>query len=125
MSMIRSPELAPQGQKKIAWAARHMPVLSSLAEKYASRRPFAGLKMALCIHLEAKTAYLARVFQRCGAQRHQRSLEDLAGLQRRLVGAGAAPGQLGPDPLVRPVGELTVGRHLQILAAQPRAAHAV
>ncbi|HPU01641.1 MAG: adenosylhomocysteinase [Firmicutes bacterium] len=68
MSMIRSPELAPQGQKKIAWAARHMPVLSSLAEKYASRRPFAGLKMALCIHLEAKTAYLARVFQRCGAQ---------------------------------------------------------
>ena len=66
--MIRSPELAPQGQKKIAWAARHMPVLSSLAEKYASRRPFAGLKMALCIHLEAKTAYLARVFQRCGAQ---------------------------------------------------------
>ncbi len=68
MSMIRSPERAPEGQKKISWASRHMPVLSSLAEKYIPRLPFAGLKMALCIHLEAKTAYLATVFHRCGAQ---------------------------------------------------------
>lgn len=68
MNMIRSPEKAPEGQKKIDWVSRHMPVLSSLAEKYAPARPFAGLKMAVCIHLEAKTAYMATVFQRCGAQ---------------------------------------------------------
>lgn len=68
MNMIRSPEKAPEGQKKIAWVSKHMPVLSNLAEKYASGRPFAGLKMAVCIHLEAKTAYMATVFQRCGAQ---------------------------------------------------------
>lgn len=68
MSAIRSPEQAPEGQKKISWVSRHMPVLSSLAEKYIPRLPFAGLKMAICIHLEAKTAYMATVFQRCGAQ---------------------------------------------------------
>ncbi len=68
MSMIHSPERAPEGQKKISWVSRHMPVLSSLAEEYAAGQPFAGCKMAVCIHLEAKTAYMARVFQRCGAQ---------------------------------------------------------
>ena len=68
MSMIRSPEKAPAGQLKIDWVGRHMPVLSSLAEKYAPEKPFAGLKMAICIHLEAKTAYMASVFQRCGAE---------------------------------------------------------
>jgi adenosylhomocysteinase len=67
MSMIRSPEKAPGGQKKIDWVRQHMPVLSNLAEQYARERPFAGLKIAICIHLEAKTAYMASVFQRCGA----------------------------------------------------------
>lgn len=68
MSMIRSPEKAPEGLKKIDWVSRHMPVLSSLADLYSSARPFAGLKLAICIHLEAKTAYMATVFQRCGAE---------------------------------------------------------
>ncbi|NLA04845.1 MAG: adenosylhomocysteinase [Firmicutes bacterium] len=68
MSMIRSPEKAAEGQKKIDWAGRHMPVLGRLAEEYAPAQPFAGAKMAVCIHLEAKTAYMATVFQRCGAE---------------------------------------------------------
>lgn len=68
MSMIRSPERAPEGHQKISWVSRHMPVLSSLAEKHAAGQPFAGYKMAVCIHLEAKTAYMAQVFQHCGAQ---------------------------------------------------------
>ena len=66
--MIRSPEKAAEGQKKIDWAGRHMPVLGRLAEEYAPAQPFAGAKMAVCIHLEAKTAYMATVFQRCGAE---------------------------------------------------------
>ena len=68
MNMIRSPKRAPEGQKKISWVSRHMPVLSGLAEKYAPGQPFAGVKIAICIHLEAKTAYMATVFQRCGAR---------------------------------------------------------
>ncbi|HOL17070.1 MAG TPA: adenosylhomocysteinase [Bacillota bacterium] len=67
MSKIRHPGLAPEGQRRIDWASRHMPVLRILQEKYSASRPFNGLKMAVCIHLEAKTAYMARVFQQCGA----------------------------------------------------------
>ena len=45
-----------------------MPVLGALERKYSTEKPFADLKMAICLHLEAKTAYMALVFQRCGAQ---------------------------------------------------------
>ncbi|MBS3942660.1 MAG: adenosylhomocysteinase [Dethiobacter sp.] len=68
MSIIRHPELAPEGHRRINWVSRHMPVLSGLAEKHSPSRPFQGLKMSVCIHLEAKTAYMARVFQQCGAE---------------------------------------------------------
>ena len=67
MSKIRHPELAPEGRRRIDWVSRHMPVLRGLQEKYSASRPFQGLNMAVCIHLEAKTAYMAQVFQQCGA----------------------------------------------------------
>ncbi|NMA92106.1 MAG: adenosylhomocysteinase [Firmicutes bacterium] len=67
MSHIRHPELAGEGLKKIDWASRHMPVLQALEKSEMGRQPFTGLKIAICIHLEAKTAYLARVLNRCGA----------------------------------------------------------
>ena len=43
-------------------------MLTALAEKYGSARPFEGLTIALSIHLEAKTAYLCHVLRRCGAR---------------------------------------------------------
>ncbi len=67
MSLIRRPELAEKGQAKISWASRHMPVLQMLEKMNAPRQPFAGLHLAICIHLEAKTAFLAQVLKRCGA----------------------------------------------------------
>ena len=68
MSKIRHPELAPEGHRRIDWASRQMPVLRALAEKYGATRPFEGIKMAICIHLEAKTAYMVKVFRQCGAE---------------------------------------------------------
>lgn len=67
MSDIADASLAPSGEKKIAWAQGHMPVLRSLAEQYALARPFDGVRVAVCCHLEAKTAYLIRVMQQLGA----------------------------------------------------------
>ena len=67
MSKIRRPELAPEGRRRIDWVSRHMPVLRGLKEKYGATRPFEGIKMAVCIHLEAKTAYMVEVFRQCGA----------------------------------------------------------
>ena len=68
MSTIRDISLAPSGEKKIAWVARNMPILSAIAEDFEKEKPFAGLRVALSVHLEAKTAYLCRVMQKAGAE---------------------------------------------------------
>ena len=65
---IRNPALAPEGERKIAWVARRMPVLNRLREEYGAKKPLAGKKVAACIHLEAKTAYLALTLKTLGAE---------------------------------------------------------
>jgi len=67
-STIRDIGLAPQGQKKIDWVAEHMPVLTQLRREFEHELPFAGKKIAICLHLEAKTAYLAKTIQAGGAE---------------------------------------------------------
>ena len=64
---IRNMELAASGNRKIDWVEPHMPVLKSICEDFRKTRPFEGLKVALSVHLEAKTAYLACVFKAGGA----------------------------------------------------------
>ncbi len=56
------------GRKKIEWAADHMPVLRMLREQYHDSQPFSGLRVGICLHLEAKTAYLARLLRELGAE---------------------------------------------------------
>ncbi len=70
MSTIRDISLAPSGEKKIAWVARNMPLCSAIAAEFERDKPFAGLKVALSVHLEAKTAYLCRVMAMGGAEMH-------------------------------------------------------
>ncbi|SMG08321.1 adenosylhomocysteinase [Dethiosulfovibrio salsuginis] len=65
---IANIELAPSGLQKLDWAWQYMPVLSSLEERYSQERPFEGIKLAACLHLEAKTACLLRTFSRLGAE---------------------------------------------------------
>ncbi len=67
MSEIRDINLAPSGEKKIAWAKRYMPLLNSIEEDFRRDRPFAGLKMTVSLHLEAKSAVLCRVLMAGGA----------------------------------------------------------
>ena len=68
MSDIRDISLAPSGEMKIRWVERNMPVLSSIGREFVKTKPFAGLKIALSVHLEAKTAYLCRVMEMGGAE---------------------------------------------------------
>lgn len=68
MSIIKDIALAPSGEMKINWVERNMPVLRGIAEQFSREKPFAGLKVALSVHLEAKTAYLCRVLEKGGAQ---------------------------------------------------------
>ena len=68
MSEIRNPELWQDGALKIDWVKHNMPLLSGLEKEFAQEQPFKGLKVALSVHLEAKTAYLCKVLAAGGAQ---------------------------------------------------------
>ncbi|MDP4126085.1 MAG: adenosylhomocysteinase [Bacillota bacterium] len=67
-STIRNIELAPQGQSKIDWVKPRMQVLNKIRKEFEERLPFAGKKVVICLHLEAKTAYLAEVIKAGGAE---------------------------------------------------------
>ncbi len=65
---IRDIKLAPYGHTKIEWVRDHMPLLRSLEEEFSKTKPFAGVRIALSVHLEAKTAYLCKVLAAGGAE---------------------------------------------------------
>ncbi|MDF2726071.1 MAG: S-adenosyl-L-homocysteine hydrolase, partial [Paenibacillus sp.] len=67
-SIIADPALAPDGHLKIDWVRAHMPVLNRIRDRFEQEQPFKGLKVAISLHLEAKTAYLAKVVQAGGAE---------------------------------------------------------
>lgn len=67
-SIVRDMQLAPEGHLKIDWVEAHMPVLNRIRSQFEAEQPFKGLKVAISLHLEAKTAYLAKVVQAGGAE---------------------------------------------------------
>ncbi|MGI6072530.1 MAG: adenosylhomocysteinase [Lachnospiraceae bacterium] len=68
MSNIRDISLADSGHRKIDWVKRNCPLLNSLEEDFSKALPFKGIRIALSVHLEAKTAYLCKVLKAGGAQ---------------------------------------------------------
>src|SRR5215203_1691788 len=66
-SMIRDPALAPEGHRKIEWVAQHSHVLNALSKDQLADGTLKGRKVAMTIHLEAKTAYLALLLSEAGA----------------------------------------------------------
>jgi len=66
--VVEDIKLAASGHEKIAWAGRWMGVLNRLEKRFIREGTFQGKRIAICIHLEAKTAYLAKVVQRLGAE---------------------------------------------------------
>ncbi len=67
-SEIKDINLAPSGEKKIEWVKRNCDLLRTLEEEFSKTKPFAGKKVALSVHLEAKTAYLCKVLAAGGAE---------------------------------------------------------
>jgi len=76
-SRIADPSLAATGEQKIQWVAKHSPVLNRLARTRLSDGALRGRRVAVVVHLEAKTAYLALLLAEAGAQ---------------VVAAGSNPG---------------------------------
>src|SRR5215211_2891004 len=64
---IKDPSLAADGRRRIEWAAREMPVLRQIRERFAAERPLDGIRMSVCAHVTTETANLALAFKAGGA----------------------------------------------------------
>ncbi|MDO4749816.1 MAG: adenosylhomocysteinase [Eubacteriales bacterium] len=91
MSNVRDMSLAAEGEKKIRWCEAHMPLLRAIAEDFEKEKPLAGLRLALSVHMEAKTACLCRVLALGGAEVHATGCNPLS-TQDDVAAALAAGG---------------------------------
>jgi len=64
---IKDPSLAEGGRYKIEWAAREMPVLHLIRERFKKEQPLKGVRMSACLHVTSETANLAQTLQMGGA----------------------------------------------------------
>ena len=67
-SEIRDISLAESGERKLEWVKRNCDLLRTLEEDFSKTKPFEGKKIALSVHLEAKTGYLCLVLKAGGAE---------------------------------------------------------
>ncbi len=67
-SIVKDMSLARSGHDKINWVKNFMPVMSAIEREFSQSKPFAGKKIALSLHVEAKTAYLTKVLKNAGAE---------------------------------------------------------
>ncbi|NLL05219.1 MAG: adenosylhomocysteinase [Clostridiaceae bacterium] len=67
-SSIRDINMADSGKQKIEWVRKNMPILRSLENEFSETKPFSGVRVSISVHLEAKTAYMAKVFAAGGAE---------------------------------------------------------
>ena len=64
---VKDTKLAEGGRRKIDWAAREMPVLRLIRERFAKERPLAGVRLSACLHVTTETANLAQTLHAGGA----------------------------------------------------------
>ena len=64
---IKDIRLADKGRFRMQWAAREMPVLDQLEQRFAKERPLEGVRISACLHVTSETANLMRVLQAGGA----------------------------------------------------------
>lgn len=78
MSMVRDMSLAGHGRMKIDWVRDFMPALSAIRAEFARSKPFAGIRITMSIHMEAKTAFLALCLADGGAEVHATGCNPLS-----------------------------------------------
>ncbi|MSP78268.1 MAG: adenosylhomocysteinase [Dehalococcoidia bacterium] len=65
---VKDLKLAEAGMRKIEWAAREMPVLKLIRQRFSKEKPLKGLRLAACLHVTTETANLAITLKEGGAQ---------------------------------------------------------
>ncbi|MBV54501.1 MAG: adenosylhomocysteinase [Candidatus Marinimicrobia bacterium] len=64
---IADVELAAEGKRRILWADRNMPVLTSIRERFSDEKPLKDIRLSACLHVTAETANLMRTLKAGGA----------------------------------------------------------
>jgi adenosylhomocysteinase len=65
---VKDMNLAPQGHLQIEWAAKHMPVLNIIKQRFEKEKPLEGQTLAACLHVTKETAVLIKVLIAGGAK---------------------------------------------------------
>jgi adenosylhomocysteinase len=65
---VRDLRLAEEGVRRIEWAAREMPVIRQIRERFAKERPLNGIRVAACLHVTTETANLMIALRAGGAE---------------------------------------------------------
>src|SRR3990167_4696922 len=65
---IKDPRLAEEGVRRIEWAAREMPVIATIRQRFAKEQPLRGVRLSACLHVTTETANLALALRDGGAE---------------------------------------------------------
>jgi len=65
---VKDLKLAEKGKLKMEWAARFMPVLRLIEEKFSKEKPFKGVRISACLHVTSETGNLMKALKRGGAE---------------------------------------------------------
>lgn len=88
---VKDISLAPKGEEKIEWVQRHMPVLEHIKREFEEKKPFKGITIASCLHLEPKTINLGLTLMAGGAEVAMTGCNPLS-TQDDAAAAGASLG---------------------------------
>ncbi|MEN4006840.1 MAG: adenosylhomocysteinase [Methanobacteriaceae archaeon] len=91
MSNVKDMSLAPEGKKKIEWVQKHMPVLEHIKAEFKKEKPFKGITIGSCLHLEPKTINLGLTLLAGGAKVAMTGCNPLS-TQDDATAAGASMG---------------------------------
>jgi adenosylhomocysteinase len=64
---VKDMKLAEGGRLRMEWAAREMPVLRKIAERFKKEQPLKGMRVSACLHVTTETANLMTTLQAGGA----------------------------------------------------------
>jgi adenosylhomocysteinase len=65
---VKDLSLAEKGKLKMEWAAKYMPVLNSIKERFAKEKPLMGARLSACLHVTSETGNLIRALRQGGAE---------------------------------------------------------
>jgi len=65
---IKDINLSESGKDRLDWARHHMPIMQALKERFSVEKPFAGHKIGISLHIEAKSGVWVETMMAGGAE---------------------------------------------------------